>query len=125
MQTMKITGFKEGTGSSCLDISRSGSKKDDGIVTLTEDAVVTYCLGEGREGLCTRRFRADLVADSLDPLSPDQIVRCGTAEFLVTGRRKHCHPGCALDPADCLLMGRVYFLKVITPGRVCLGDVIE
>ena len=109
----------------CLEIQLAGLKKRDGLVTLTEESVVSYCQREGVGGLCTGRFKADLVVDQLDELSYNQVLRCGTLRLQVMTRQKRCHPGCALDPTCCKLIGRIFFLKVLAEGKVCVGDSLE
>ena len=109
----------------CQKIHLEGLRKGDGMVTLTEQAVVSYCLNEGKDGLCTQRFRADLVVDKLDPLRTDQLLSIGQAQFIVTSRQKRCHPGCVLKPSSCQLIGHVFFLKVVTEGRICIGDDVK
>lgn len=123
---MKITSIQSlDSKDHCLKIQLDGLKKKDGLVTLTEESVVSYCREEGADGLCTGRFKADLVVDQLDELSFNQVLRCGTLRFQVTSRQKRCHPGCALDPTACQLIGRIFFLKVLEEGTVCVGDSLE
>ena len=99
-----------------------GGSAGDGLVLVADEATRDWCLGAGRSGLCTRRFRADLVVDHLEIPEPGTGCRCGDAFFSVIARHKRCHPGCALDPRDCRLTGRVLFLKLVAAGQVCAGD---
>ena len=120
---MKITKIQQvHLKGHCQKVELEGLRKGDGIVTLTEEAVVNYCLNEGQGGLCTQRFKADLVVDKLDQLRTDQLLSIGQAQFKVTNRRKRCHSGCVLEPSCCQLIGHVFFLEVVAEGRVCIGN---
>lgn len=104
-----------------VDLTGGGSS-GDGLVLAVDETTRDWCLGGGRSGLCTRRFRADLVLDSFMLPEPGTRFCCGEAVLEMMARYKRCHPGCALDPRDCRLTGRVLFLKIAKSGQVCVGD---
>lgn len=106
----------------CIKVTELGLRGRDDIVTVIDQATWSFCRGEGREGLCTAKFNADLIVDELIRPQTGSIINAGSCDFLQTGRHKHCYPGCSLDPSSCLLNDMVLFLKVMTPGEICIGD---
>lgn len=105
-------------------ITERGLSGKDDLVSVISKATLAYCRKEGREGLCTSKFRADLIVDELIPMKPGQKILCGTAEFEISSRRKLCHGGCSLEPENCLLNDGVLFLRVSRPGVIKTGDLL-
>lgn len=125
---MKITriasGFAASDESELKEIFLSADGLRDGQVSLTDEAVVRFCKSTDPPGLCTSKFRADLIVDELVLLPSESLAACGEVQFRVEARRKHCYPGCSLHPAECRLNGRVLYLKVLKEGLIHIGDEI-
>lgn len=103
-------------------ITRQGLRNEDDIVTVTDEAALAYLQEEGRGGLCTAKFHADLIVDAVQRLDGEAEFTLGQAVLQMTARRKRCHTGCRLDPSGCLINDRVLFLRVLQPGNVRVGD---
>lgn len=125
MKLCRILDPGKGKDLPCAQVTNRGLRNEDDLVTVIDEATWTFINGEGRQGLCTAKFRPDLIVDVLTLPAGDTLVSLGDARFRVSHRSKHCHPGCALDPLDCRLLGRVLFLHVEAPGQICLGDAFE
>lgn len=122
MKLQAIQGQPDPFVEGCTKISALGLRGKDDLVTVIDQATLDFCRGEGKTGLCTAKFRADFVVDTLSTVDAGEKLSWGTCRFTATDRQKHCHGGCRLDPVVCLLNGRVLFLKITTPGRICIGD---
>lgn len=125
MKLLAIPGSKAKNQTDCAIITELGLRGTDDIVTVIDDRTAAFCLGQGSRGLCIPKFKADLVVDELVSMQVDETLAWGSCEFSQTDRRKHCYPGCELDPLLCQLNNRVLFLKVKTPGQICIGAEIK
>lgn len=79
-----------------------------------------------RRGLCYRRFTADLTLDC-DQMPPtDAQLQCGDCTLVILPERKKCWPDCELwqEKEPCPLREGVRYARVITPGDLCLGEVL-
>lgn len=115
-----IAGSRDPVGEA--EITAKGLRGRDDLVTVTDEAALAYCSKEGRGGLCTAKFNADLIVDHLEDVAREAELTLGEAVLQNTDRRKHCHAGCDLDPSQCLINDRVLFFKVRKPGRVRTGE---
>lgn len=104
------------------EITATGLRGRDDLVTVIDEATLAYCLGEGKGGLCTAKFNADLIVDELENVPRGAHIILGSALLQNQELRKHCHPGCSLESSRCLLHDRVLFLKVKNPGFIRSGD---
>lgn len=125
MKLLEIHGPDGPAGRKCAEITSLGLRGKDDLVTVIDRATLAFCLGEGKNGLCTAKFKADLIVDELVIPEVGSHINWGTCEFTGTNRQKHCYPGCGLDPATCRLNGCVLFLKVRRPGRICIGNEVN
>ena len=122
MKLLEIHGQNSVHVSGCVEVTQRGLRGKDDIVTVIDQATLDFCKGDGRDGLCTAKFRADLIVDGLQSCPVNTSLSWGTCEFLVTDRKKHCYPGCGLEPILCQLNNQVLFLKIKAPGQLCFGD---
>ncbi len=98
---------------------------------------VTVLSSEGRaavekedlEGLCFERFIETVRISGIeaDTLKPGVLLKAGTALFEVTEYRKKCYPECSIIQTGrvCSLFTDARFLKVLTTGKVAVGDRVE
>ena len=78
------------------------------------------------DGLCTRKFCADLTVAGLDwaALRPGTRLRSGEALLEIVRAGKGCYDDCPLRRRgeNCGLPGHVAFARVLTGGRLAPGD---
>ena len=80
----------------------------------------------GLEGLCVKKFRADLVTEGLDyrALSPGTLLSAGGALFEICSVGKRCFAECPLEEKPCSLAGGCAFGRVVRDGEVRIGDTL-
>jgi MOSC domain-containing protein YiiM len=91
---------------------------------ITVEAQTALC--EGEAGLCTGRYKANIVLDSIsvDELEPGKQFRAGDAAFEITGAKKNCYEECNLpqNGKRCRISGKHLFAKVTSRGKITRGD---
>lgn len=81
----------------------------------------------GLDGLCVKKFMADLVTQGVDygELSPGTRLQAGEAVFEICTVGKRCFPECSLEQKPCALAGGCAFAQVKEEGSVRIGDEIR
>ena len=75
-------------------------------------------------GLCYARFYENVRVSGLElgDLGEGGRLTLGEAEVEITAARKRCYAECTLTTDDCLIRGHVAFARVVTGGRISVGD---
>lgn len=106
------------------DLHRGSAHSASLLAEETQDRIAAL----GIEGLCTRRFYANIVtADiKLFDLPVGTRVRIGGARFSIKQIGKPCWKDCAIyeSPHDCALHKEAIFADILTGGTVRVGDEI-
>ena len=78
-------------------------------------------------GLCSKRFKENILFDGPAALNPGIRLAAGNALLEISDTGKHCFPECPLFSGgqDCVLAGRKFFAKVIRSGLIKTGDIIR
>lgn len=83
----------------------------------------------GAKGLCTGKFAENLTTEGINlwELPIGTKLRIGETIQEVTQIGKECHAGCAIRSlvGDCIMPREGIFTKVLTGGKVKVGDLIE
>ena len=108
--------FLEGLGMD-KNHRRGGERQLSILVQNTESS------GEEQEGLCTRRFKANILIEGPYTLAEDNLLHIGEAVLRVSSL-KQCHSECKLTP-PCYLTKYAGFVVVEKGGVVCLGDEVK
>lgn len=98
------------------------AEKPEREISLTGEEVLREIAD--LDGLCTKRFRADLVTEGLDyaSLVPGTRLRAGEAVLEISSVGKRCFSECALEKKPCALGRGCVFAAVITEGVIAEGD---
>jgi len=77
-----------------------------------------------RQGLCYKRFTADITLDCSQMPPTDAKLQCGELTLALLPERKKCWPECELfqEQLPCPLREGVRYARVETPGNLCLGE---
>jgi len=82
----------------------------------------------GIEGLCTRRFYANIVTQGVNifDLPVGACLKIGNVRFAVTQIGKPCFKDCDIyrSPYDCILHKEAVFAEILEGGEVHVGDEI-
>ena len=81
----------------------------------------------GLDGLCVKKFMADLVTEGVDyrSIGPGTLLSAGDAVFEICSVGKRCFPECSLEQKPCALAGGCAFAQVKEEGSVRIGDEIR
>ena len=106
--------------------SSRGAKRQVTVLPLeARDAVEK----EEQDGLCFERFLETVRISGIDSenLREGVILKIGDAVFEVTKHRKKCYPECDIVKSGrvCSLVKGARFLKVLSTGKVTVGDCVE
>ena len=79
------------------------------------------------QGICMKRFKADIVTSGLDYLEVevDDMIKIGDLEIVVTQSGKPCHSSHCIaynEDHQCIMQSGVIFGEVLVPGKVSVGD---
>lgn len=111
-------------------IENYGIKGDGSAGNLTRQVSIFPAEWDGLrepDGLCSRRFVANLVVAGFDPgaLAPGQNLEIGGAVLAVERVGKDCYPDCPVHgrgSAPCVLGRGCVFAMVVAGGSVRVGD---
>lgn len=97
------------------------------ISLITKDAAA-WKQSQKTEGLCFKKFKANLVIDGLlaEDMSKDTVMDVGDAVIQVTAV-KNCYDECSFvtEGKPCILRTHGLFAKVIKSGEIKHGDRVQ
>ena len=123
-QSVSQAFFESSAGVNGDDLHK-GSKH--GVSLLAKESMDRIAAA-GIDGLCTRRFYANIVTEGLDIflLPAGAKLKVGGVTLLITQTGKPCwkSDGCAIAEAgiDCVLRNEAVFASVIDGGTIYTGD---
>lgn len=110
----------------------TGDRHADGgtrQVTLLPAETRDWMNRQKMEGLCFRRYKANIETEGLDTdlLKPGTMFAAGTAVFRVSESGKECFDDCPLfqKGEGCRLSSGGIFLAVVRTGKVSIKDQIK
>ena len=75
-------------------------------------------------GLCYKKFKADITLACEQMPGTGTILSSGDIKLGILPERKRCWPDCILSERHlpCPLIDDVRYARVVSPGKLCLGD---
>lgn len=126
----KVTALYE--NKDCAEFSQEGMeggiRKDPNrpvsMISLSAREAVDQAV---LQGLCYKKFKADITLECEDMPETDTILECGNLKLGILPERKRCWPECVLLEKDlpCPLIDGVRYARVESPGKICLGDELK
>ena len=106
------------------DLHRGSEHSASLIAKESQDRIAAM----GIDGLCTRRFYANIVTQGVNlfDLSVGTCFRIGGARFSIKQVGKPCYKDCAIYESsyDCVLHKEAIFADILAGGTVYVGDEI-
>ncbi|MBO4360509.1 MAG: hypothetical protein J5822_06495 [Eubacteriaceae bacterium] len=112
--------IREGYG-----LGEHGKKDPEREISLAGSDAASWA--QDHEGLCVRKFTADLVTDGLDyeSLSAGDLLKAGSALIEIRSVGKRCFSECPVTDKPCPLGIHCAFGRVICGGEASEGDALE
>ena len=105
--------------------ARGGEKQ----ITITDDICENWLLAQDIQGLCFKRFKANITAENMDlsGCKAGQKLDIGTAQLVFSCENKECFDECVRvqGKMECLLRTHAKYLKVLKSGTINTDDIIE
>ncbi|MGL5616416.1 MAG: hypothetical protein ACRDD2_09370 [Sarcina sp.] len=147
LKEINITKNKEKISLSSCKVLKNGLKddakggKEYREISIFIDRNLPFKGTSFKEGLCTKRFKANLVftenisltntlnenfnnCSSLNynTIKLNSIIKIGTAILKVNPIKKKCFPQCTLNKKDCPLLSNVFFCSVLQEGEISINQ---
>ena len=97
-------------------------------LTIIDDICESWLKSEKTEGLCFKRFKANITAENTDlsACKNGDKLNIGTAQLVFSCQSKECFAECVRvqQKMDCLLRNHAKYLKVSESGTINTDDII-
>ena len=111
-------------------VGDANAKGGDRQVTIIDEAVNIWIGEQAENGLCYRRFKANITIKEMgaDLLQQGDFLNIGDARLEISSVSKKCYgEQCKLysEKTVCPIPSRCYFARVVKSGKVKIADLSE
>ncbi|MCL1992676.1 MAG: hypothetical protein FWG66_07000 [Spirochaetes bacterium] len=109
------------------DLGLEGDRHAEGgdfQISLLSREEQQWMSAQSEAGLCFKRYKENLLFDSIAELAPGDKIKVGDATLQISDTDKQCFENCPLfsRKEKCILTGRQLFAKVVKSGKIKTGD---